>query len=127
VNGLTRERRPTRSGRPVESVRVSSVVLRSRGVNVECHGVQEPLVEQVEHAIFGLAESFASLDHLVEDRLQPGRAGHCMQYAADRPLLLECVLEPASELGLMCNPAHARSLEPKSHLMERDLVATSCD
>jgi hypothetical protein len=68
--------------------------------------VQEFLLEEVERAVIGLAESFAGLDHLVEDRLESLRAGDGPKDAADRALLLARVLEPAGELGVVRYPGH---------------------
>ena len=88
VDRLTGDRGPAGGRRSVESMRMLSVVLSTLCLGVVRRHVQEALLEEVERAVIGLAEPFAGLDHLVEDRLDPCAAGNSAKDIADRVLLL---------------------------------------
>jgi hypothetical protein len=77
---------------------------------VRCR-VEESLLEKPERAVIGVAESPARLDDLVENRLEPRRAGNGAKDAADRLLLRAGVLELTSKLrGVGGRAGHSRSL-----------------
>ena len=63
--------------------------------------MEEPVLEQVERAVIGPAESLAGHHPHVEDRLDPSAAGDGAQDPPDRALLFADVHELASELGIV--------------------------
>jgi hypothetical protein len=104
--------------RPVDGVRMLSVVLRCILLAVVSDRLEEVAFEEPERAGVGLAEPPGRLGHLVEDRLEPRAAGDFPENAADRALLLANVCELTRELGLVGN----RSFDLPS-LRTRALVA----
>jgi hypothetical protein len=80
-------------------MRMLAIVLGSQRLAVIGDGMEELVLEEPEPAVVSLAESPASLDDLIENRLHPFRTGDRGEDAAERTLLLAKVLDLASELG----------------------------
>ena len=60
---------------------------------------EEVALGQEELAVVGIAEPLGRIDDLVENRLQPFRASHCPEHAAQRALLGPQVLHLACEIS----------------------------
>jgi hypothetical protein len=74
--------------------------------------VQETVPKEPERPVVSLAQSPARLGHLLENRLQPGRASDSAENAADRALLLPHVLEFTGEVwGIPRDASHWFSLK----------------
>ena len=98
MDGPTLDSRPAGGRRSVEGMWMLPVV-RSR---LRCAGVrgrvEEPVLEQPERTVVGVAEALAGRDHLVEHGFEPCGPSDGPQDAADRALLRTKVFELASEL-----------------------------
>ena len=64
-----------------------------------CPQVQETALQKPERPVVGPTQSPARLGHLLENRLQAGRASDSTENAADRALLLAHVLKLTAEVG----------------------------
>jgi hypothetical protein len=74
--------------RSVERVRILSVVLRALRLAVIRDRVQQPVVQEPQGRVIGVAKSAARFADLVEHRLQTSETGDGAKNAADRTLLL---------------------------------------
>jgi hypothetical protein len=75
VNGPAFHGRAAGDSRPVDRIRMLSVVLGHRLVAVVNSGAEHAVLEQPERTVVGVAEPSAGLDDLLEHRLEPGRDG----------------------------------------------------
>jgi hypothetical protein len=102
---------PAGRRRAVDGMWMLEVVLRARGLALVRPQVQETVLQQPKRPVVGLAQSPARLGHLLENRLQPGRASDSAENAADRALLLPHVLEFTGEVRAVPDDAsHSFSL-----------------
>jgi hypothetical protein len=114
VDRLACHRSPAGRRGAVERVWVLPVPLSAVGVGVVRHHVQEPVLEEVQRAVVGSAKVLTSLDHLVENGLNPRAAGDGAEDTADRALPFAHLLELASELDIVGgHTGHLLSLWPR--------------
>ena len=85
--------------------------------------VEKAVLEQKQGAVVGTAKSLGGFDYLVQNRLKPGRASDRPQDAADRPLLLACVLELTRKVRVRVRDAtHRQSLVRPRECADNGLV-----
>jgi hypothetical protein len=109
----------TPSGRrPVQGMRMRDVVLSGRLLALVCTHVEEPVLEEPEGPVIGLAEPPARLGHLLEHRLDSDRAGDGAKHTADRALLLPQILELTGEAHrASCDASHLEKLKLNASLL----------
>src|SRR5262245_55315373 len=104
VHRLTCDSGPARPGRPIESMRMIPVVRGTRRIAFIRRHIEELMLEEIERAVIGGAESSGRFDDLIKDRLQPGRTSDSAQDAADRALVLTQLLELTSSISVGAGP-----------------------
>jgi hypothetical protein len=87
-----------------------AVVLSSFGDTVMCSRMEQPIPEEPQRAVVGVAQPLAGFDDLVEDRLEPLRLSDGSKHAADCPLLRPQVFDLARVLSPRADCGHSRSL-----------------
>jgi len=105
------DRRSPGRRRPIEGMRVLSVILLARPLALVRAQVQEPVLEKPERAVVGATESLAGFGHLPEHRLKPRRASDRAEDGANRALLFTDILEFSGESRAVGRDAsHSHSL-----------------
>jgi hypothetical protein len=92
-------------------MRMLSVVTGTRRLALVRAQMQKPVLEKPDGPVVSLAKSSTGLGHLVENGLEPGRAGDGAHDTADRALLLPHILELAGDVrAVLRNVSHSGSL-----------------